>query len=237
MEKLKDSFIDLQKQMANQWFKFYGGEYLSDPKIDRLSPVERSCWITLLCLASMNDDDTIKYLTVEVLLNKSGVQYDPYHPEEWEKGLGVLHKFNNMEMIEMDDDGTIRIKNWRKRQETALTAAERSKTYRERLKQAERHENVTERVTNVTLEENRREENRKEDINNIRKSVAFAPPTLEEVKNYCQERNNGVNPDKWHDFYSSKGWMVGKNKMKDWKAAVRTWEDKKENNPPNREEL
>ena len=53
-------------------------------------------------------------------------------------------------------------------------------------------------------------------------------PTIEEVRAYCQERNNGVNPQKWHDFYTAKDWMIGKNKMKDWKAAVRTWEEKKE---------
>lgn len=52
----------------------------------------------------------------------------------------------------------------------------------------------------------------------------FTPPTLEEVSDYCQERNNGVDPQKFIDFYSSKGWMVGKNRMKDWKASVRTWE-------------
>jgi hypothetical protein len=52
----------------------------------------------------------------------------------------------------------------------------------------------------------------------------FTPPTLDEVKAYCQERNNSVDPEKWYDFYVSKGWMIGKNKMKDWKAAVRTWE-------------
>jgi len=56
---------------------------------------------------------------------------------------------------------------------------------------------------------------------------AFAPPSLEQVIDYCNERQNGVNPQKWHDFYSAKGWMVGKNKMKDWKAAVRTWEETK----------
>ena len=55
----------------------------------------------------------------------------------------------------------------------------------------------------------------------------FVPPTLEEVRLYCLERNNGVNHNKWHDFYSAKGWMVGKNKMKNWQAAVRTWEEKK----------
>jgi hypothetical protein len=54
------------------------------------------------------------------------------------------------------------------------------------------------------------------------------PPPIEEVAAYCRERHNDVNPQKWHDFYSAKGWMVGKNKMKDWKAAVRTWEQKQE---------
>ena len=52
----------------------------------------------------------------------------------------------------------------------------------------------------------------------------FVPPTLDEVSEYCRERGNRVDPEKWFDFYASKGWMIGKNKMKDWKAAVRTWE-------------
>jgi len=52
----------------------------------------------------------------------------------------------------------------------------------------------------------------------------FIPPTIEQVKEYCTERKNQVDAEKWHDFYTSKNWMIGKNKMKDWKAAVRTWE-------------
>ena len=52
----------------------------------------------------------------------------------------------------------------------------------------------------------------------------FTPPTLEDVESYCFERNNNVDAQSFIDFYSSKGWMIGKNKMKDWKAAVRTWE-------------
>lgn len=55
----------------------------------------------------------------------------------------------------------------------------------------------------------------------------FVPPTLEEVKSYCQERGNGVDADKWYDHYLAVGWKVGKNPMKDWKAAVRKWEEKK----------
>jgi hypothetical protein len=65
--------------------------------------------------------------------------------------------------------------------------------------------------------------------NKKNKPTGFQPPTLDEVKDYCKERDNSVNPDKWYNFYESKGWMIGKNKMKSWKAAVRTWEeDKKE---------
>ena len=56
------------------------------------------------------------------------------------------------------------------------------------------------------------------------KTSRFTPPTLEEVTNYCKERKNNVDPQRFIDFYESKGWMIGKNKMKDWKAAVRNWE-------------
>ena len=54
----------------------------------------------------------------------------------------------------------------------------------------------------------------------------FKPPTVDEVRAYCQERGNFVDPESFINFYESKGWMVGSNKMKDWKAAVRTWESK-----------
>lgn len=52
----------------------------------------------------------------------------------------------------------------------------------------------------------------------------FVPPTLAEVSAYVAERNSNVNPQEFIDFYESKGWMVGKNKMKDWKAACRNAE-------------
>lgn len=53
----------------------------------------------------------------------------------------------------------------------------------------------------------------------------FTPPSLADVQSYCLERNNGVDPVRWFNHYTANGWMVGKNKMKDWKAAVRTWEN------------
>ena len=62
------------------------------------------------------------------------------------------------------------------------------------------------------------------------KAKRFIPPTVEEVESYCSERGNGIDAQSFIDFYESKGWMIGKNKMKDWKAAVRTWERSRNKN-------
>lgn len=52
----------------------------------------------------------------------------------------------------------------------------------------------------------------------------FSPPTVEQVREYCRERNNKIDAERFVSFYESKGWTVGKSPMKDWKAAVRNWE-------------
>lgn len=52
----------------------------------------------------------------------------------------------------------------------------------------------------------------------------FVKPTLQEVKAYCIERGNDVDPERFINHYEANGWMVGRNKMKDWRAAVRNWE-------------
>lgn len=55
-------------------------------------------------------------------------------------------------------------------------------------------------------------------------ALVFCKPTLEEIAQYCQERGNSVDPQKFINHYEANGWRVGKNPMKDWRAAVRTWE-------------
>ena len=55
----------------------------------------------------------------------------------------------------------------------------------------------------------------------------FKSETLAEIKQYCLERNNGIDAEQFFDFYESKNWYVGKNKMKNWQAAIRTWEKRK----------
>ena len=71
--------------------------------------------------------------------------------------------------------------------------------------------------------------------NNNTYNKRFVKPTLEEVKEYCIERNNNIDAENFIDYYNSNGWKVGKNPMKDWKATIRTWErrNKEENNANN----
>ena len=74
--------------------------------------------------------------------------------------------------------------------------------------------------------------NNKKEINKEKKSKQkkektdkrFSPPTVQQVKDYCLERGNNINPEKFVAFYQSKGWKIGKSPMTDWKSAVRTWE-------------
>lgn len=172
--------------MAQQWFKFYGGEYLSDPKMGSLSPDERSCWVTILCLASAaSTEGMIEYLTVEVLLEKSGIHFDPYYSDNWDKMLGILAKFERMNMIKKHENGTVEVLNWEKRQEKFMTPAERAKVYRDKKKNVtQSDENVHVDVTNVTLEKSR-EEKRRVYTQGFESFWESYPPTRKQDKPKC----------------------------------------------------
>lgn len=107
-------------------------------------------------------------------------------------------------------------------------------TVREYLAEAEQRLEGIEQV--IDDEELEQEEEREEEQNEQqevletketkpkKKAKRFVKPTVEEVQAYCEERNNNVDPLNFYDYYEARGWMLGKQKMKDWKAAVRTWE-------------
>lgn len=80
-------------------------------------------------------------------------------------------------------------------------------------------------LTRAPVESNPIQSESESNPNVIRASASrFKPPTVEEVSEYCRERKNRVDPQRFVDYYTSNGWKVGRNTMKDWKAAVRTWE-------------
>ena len=137
-----------------KWFKFYGQDWLSDPKTLALSASERSCWITLLAYASINDDGIVKFLDEQQLMTQAGVSNTH---EEWDYTIGVLEKFKNLKMITIDNE-IITILNWGKRQETSLTGYQRVKRYREKHKN-DNDDNGKDNAK-ITLDKNRIDKNR-----------------------------------------------------------------------------
>lgn len=69
-----------------------------------------------------------------------------------------------------------------------------------------------------------------------RGSSRFQKPTIEEIRQYCISRGNQVDPEQFFNFYESKGWMVGRSHMKDWRASVRTWEKREKEIPQRKRE-
>ena len=69
------------------------------------------------------------------------------------------------------------------------------------------------------------------------KKARFKKPSVDDIVDYCKERNNNIDAEAFIDFYESKDWKIGKNKMKDWKAAVRTWERREAKKPKSMSKL
>ena len=94
----------------------------------------------------------------------------------------------------------------------------------ENQKETKTKPNVNDNVNvNVNVNDIKEKSN---NINIITKKEKFKKPTIEEINAYCRERNNSISGEQFFNFYESKGWRVGNQAMKDWKAAVRTWEAK-----------
>lgn len=81
--------------------------------------------------------------------------------------------------------------------------------------------NTYRNTNNNTVSNNIRENN---NTPKAEKKERFKAPTVEEVQEYCTERGNNIDAQHFIDYYSARGWMLGKNHIKDWKACIRTWE-------------
>ena len=108
--------------------------------------------------------------------------------------------------------------------ETASTQRVRDFRARQKALHCNTDETQVKRLCNVEKEIEIEIDTRDIDKGGYRGKTKFSPPTQEEVKAYCKERGNSVDAQRFVDYYTANGWKVGKNPMKDWKAAVRTWE-------------
>ena len=181
----------------------------------------RSAWIDLLMLANHEDKNIL--FDFESIVVKRGQYLTSVRKlgERWSwsknRVLKYLRLLEKLQMIQRESDSKrtlITIENYDKFQNARDTDEDTGKdTGKDTEGTQEGHGYATNNNDNNENNDNNKNNNR-----------AFVKPTVEEVRAYCEERKNNIDAESFVDFYESKGWMIGKNKMKDWKSAVRTWE-------------
>lgn len=150
----------------------------------------------------------------------------------------ALSMFKELGLIEILENGAIYMLDIQNFIGKGSTEADRQRLYDRRISDERKQKKLTqsrnlkeilEKSTPEIEIELEIEKKIEKEIDSSAKSTTtkrkrFEKPTLSEIKQYCIERNNNVNAEQFYDYYESNGWKVGKNSMKDWKAAVRTWE-------------
>ena len=187
-------------------------------------------------LLGIRDDGrlTVKGIpyTSEMLATVTG-----HKKETVEKALAL---FCRLGLTETLDNGVIYMTDMQTMVGRSSTEGERKKIYRQRINREKNVDDMVdecpdicppeieiEKEIEIEIEQESERESEK-DLKRKRK------PSLEEVAEYCRERENQVDAEEFVDYYEANGWKVGKNPMKDWKAAVRTWEHKRNAEKPAR---
>lgn len=179
-------------------------------------------WITLL---AMSDRDGFVEGTIPGLAHLAGVT-----PDQAEHALEIFQRPDKYSRtpdhegrrVEAIDGGWLILNRTKYRD----LIPEEHRRERDRDRQR-RHRQKTQDggLSRVTECDSHEMSHQKETETKTEKNIkACARPTVEQVSAYCKERGNAVDPQQWFDHYEANGWKVGRNPMRDWKAAVRTWE-------------
>jgi uncharacterized protein YdaU (DUF1376 family) len=192
--------------MADQpWFKFYAADYLLDPDVDAMPREAEALLVRMWCICHREGScpTDVGTLARKTQCSEQYVsQFKPLCEPFFELQGGKLY--------------SRRMEEEKLRSEQARKNANKRYTPKSKPKSESESESESERGSaNCTAIGT---------ANRTANGTAAQRPTLEQIQGYCQERKNHVNPQQWFDHYASNGWKVGRNPMKDWKAAVRTWE-------------
>lgn len=187
-------------------------------------------WFKLLCLAGKQNNSGVFMMGRVAYTDKMLATIFRMKESTVSMALQTFEQFGMVEII----DGVITIPNWGKHQNLDQMENRKEfmrnymKEYRAKQKAltAGKPDCKPNSKPNVRQAEEDKEEEKEveEDKESKGRAKRFTPPSLEEVEAYCRERGNSVDAERFIDYYTSNGWKVGKNTMKDWKAAVRTWE-------------
>ncbi len=201
MAKNGNNWIKLNRSITDHWL-WTSGETFS----------RGQAFIDLLLMAAYADHPIVSQGKRMNLKRGSVVTSIRYLSDRWRWSKDKTMNFLN----DLEADGTIEKVSDTKR--TVLTIV----NYEKYQGSATNERTQNGRKTDADRTQNGQTKESKEGKRNI--SNIFVPPTVEEVKAYCEEKGYSVDPDQFVDHYESNGWMVGKSKMKNWKASVRTWQ-------------
>ena len=145
----------------------------------------------------------------------------------------ALSIFKDLGLIDVLDNGAIYMLDIQNFIGKGSSEADRKREYRQRIE--EERTNVQTNFRQISTRDRDRERDRDRDVVDKPQQThtRFTPPTLEEVKAYCIERNNNIDAEYFIDFQEARGWVLSNGKkMKDWKATIRTWERNNYNRKP-----
>ena len=197
----------------------------------------------MLCLKTINTGGRLERTIGEVII--------PYDEEKIQRDTKwftidtvriALNLYKSLGLIYADDNGVLCLTGHESMVGSTTDYADQKKLQRENNQNLlpgigvdNVHSNVHENVhTDIRDKDIKILDTRDKEINNntppkspSRGKGVFVKPSVDEVRAYCKERNNGIDAEAFIDFYESKGWKIGKDSMKDWKASVRNWERSK----------
>jgi predicted phage replisome organizer len=194
-------------------------------------------WVKLMCLAGNINDSGFVYFTKEIPYTDQMLSAQFNRPlTTVQLALKTFEQFGMIEVI----DNVLRISNWEKYQsvdrlaeirEYNRIAKQKSRAKQKLLPDVNDKSMTSQRCheTDIDIEEDKEEDKNKRDIEPTAlppKRKVFQKPSLDDIKAYCKESGYHIDAERFVNYYESNGWMVGRNKMKDWKATVRNWASK-----------
>lgn len=225
----------MSEQKRYYWIKLKT-DFFNQEAIDLLLSQPNGCQYVvlyqMLCLNTANNNGEMTTRVGEMIVpyNIDKIVRDTKYFDH-DTVTVALELFKRLGLVYQEENGILRITDSVKMvgHESANKEAVKKREYRMRKKLEDNNEDkvgtncpteieIRDRVKSIDIEINK--EKKKEG------AKRFTPPTMQEVLAYCKERNNFLNPQQFVDFYESVGWKVGNKPMKDWKAAVRTWEQR-----------
>ncbi len=213
--KLKENFFDLET-------------------IDWLISQKNGCeYIVLyqkLCLLTANKGGNLQMQVGEMLIPYDINKIARDTKFDIDTVIVAMELFKKIGLIYEQENGVLHIPYVNELVGSETSGAKRVREYRQRKAlqcNTECNADVTQEIENrekrLEIRDIEKEEEKEHKADKPPRT-RFTPPTLSDVQNYCFERNNNVDAQRFIDYYTSNGWKVGKNSMKDWKAAVRNWE-------------